>query len=121
MALTLHDFQMAMGEHVCQAAQERVEIRAISYNSKEVVPGALFFCKGNHFKPSYLKEALERGAVAYVAETDFGEDVPHILVDNMRHILAPCARLFYGDPRNQGEILYGLVSQVHFVGLLQKA
>lgn len=105
MALTLHDFQMAMGEHVCQAAQERVEIRAISYNSKEVVPGTLFFCKGNHFKPSYLKEALERGAVAYVAETDFGEDVPHILVDNMRHILAPCARLFYGDPQKKLQLL----------------
>ena len=47
---------------------EFAPITAISYNSADVEPGALFICKGNHFKSTYLLDAIEKGASAYIAE-----------------------------------------------------
>ena len=46
-------------------------ITQVTYDSREVIPGALFICKGLHFTPAYLGEAVAKGAVAYVCE------VPH--------------------------------------------
>ena len=39
-------------------------IEYISCDSGDVRPGTLFLCKGAHFKDQYLKEAIEKGAVA---------------------------------------------------------
>ena len=44
-------------------------VELVSYNSKEVVPGTLFICKGAHFKRSFLADAARRGAFAYISET----------------------------------------------------
>lgn len=40
---------------------------SVSYDSRKVKSGTLFFCKGN-FLPKYLASAKEKGAIAYVAE-----------------------------------------------------
>lgn len=99
MTVRLFALQEAMGEHVLSPAKYDKTIRSIAYDSKKVEEGALFFCKGKNFKKAYLEEALQRGAVAYVAEQDFDMDVECIKVDNMRNVLAPCARLFYDNPQ----------------------
>ena len=44
------------------------EVALVSCDSREVVPGTLFICKGAHFKVDYLRAAQERGAFAYLAE-----------------------------------------------------
>lgn len=100
MTVTLFSLQQAMGEHVLEGAQKDRPIQAIAYDSKKVTAGTLFFCKGKNFKKAYLEEALHRGAVAYVSEQAYQVDADCILVDNMRHVLAPCARLFYGNPQD---------------------
>lgn len=100
MTATLFSLQQAMGQHVLDGAKQDRPIQAIAYDSKTVTTGTLFFCKGKNFKKAYLEEALQRGAVAYVAEEDFRVNAERILVDNMRHVLAPCARLFYGNPQD---------------------
>ncbi|MBY0584363.1 UDP-N-acetylmuramoyl-L-alanyl-D-glutamate--2,6-diaminopimelate ligase [Murdochiella sp. Marseille-P8839] len=100
MTATLFLLQQAMGQHVLDGAKQDRPIQAIAYDSKTVTAGTLFFCKGKNFKKEYLEEALQRGAVAYVAEEDFRVNADRILVDNMRHVLASCARLFYGNPQD---------------------
>jgi hypothetical protein len=61
---------------------EKQEIRYLTYNSKAACPGTLFICKGAAFKVDYLKEAIRRGAVAYVASQLYPleSSVPCLLV-----------------------------------------
>lgn len=67
-------------------------------NSKDVRAGAFFVCKGFTFKREYLEMAAEKGALLYMAETDFGVGIPHILVSDIRRAASLAARWFYGNP-----------------------
>ena len=74
-------------------------VALVSYDSREVVPGTLFICKGAHFKPEFLQGAKDKGAMAYVSLTPYPEvDLPCILVTDMRRTIAPLADLFYNHP-----------------------
>ena len=79
---------------------ETAPVVLLTYNSKEVVPGTLFICKGLNFKEQYLQEALEKGAIAYVSETAYAsfEDVPHLLVSDIRKAMPPLADLAFNSP-----------------------
>lgn len=84
----------------CQHDVEGVEDEPVvfaTYDSKEVVEGTLFVCKGAHFKPAYLVEALEKGAFCYVSEKAFEEagDAPCILVGDIRRTMALIAARYY--------------------------
>ena len=74
---------------------------AVSYDSRKVKPGTLFFCKGN-FRPNYLTMAREKGAIAYVAEQEYpeGQDLPAIIVKNEQKTMALLGAAFYGFPQN---------------------
>jgi len=74
-------------------------IRHISFDSNDMVFGTLFICKGAHFSPIYLADALEHGAIAYVSETSFeadGIEAPHLLVSDIRKAMPLIADMFYG-------------------------
>ena len=71
-------------------------VTQVTYDSREVVPGALFICKGVHFEPDYLRQAIGRGAVAYISETICADvDVPAIQVTDIREAIAQAGALFY--------------------------
>lgn len=70
-------------------------ISCLTYDNRSVSGTALFLCKGAHFKEEYLRDALSRGAVAYVSETPYGVDAPRILVTDIRHAMVVLGRLFY--------------------------
>lgn len=81
------------------SADFHAEIRDVSYNSLEARQGTLFICKGANFKPEYLKDALQKGAAAFICEegsavaTACGTDetlhgVPHIFVNNIRRAIS---------------------------------
>lgn len=72
-------------------------VEYLTYNSKQVTEGTLFICKGAAFKAEYLDEAIERGAIAYVSEKkyDTKNDVPYILVDDIRKAMPPLAEMFH--------------------------
>ena len=80
-----------------------IPITHLSYDSRNVKAGTLFFCKGAHFEPEYLAQAVKAGAVAYVSEQDYSEflasaglpEVPILLVREIRPAIADCAALFY--------------------------
>ena len=74
-------------------------VALVSYDSREVVPGTLFLCKGAHFKPEFLEMAQERGALAYVSHVPYPQSgLPCLQVHDMRSAIAPLADLFYGHP-----------------------
>lgn len=72
-------------------------ITYLTYNSKAVVPGTLFICKGAAFKSEYLAEAVRRGAVAYVSEKTYEleQPVPCLLVKDIRKAMPPLAEKFF--------------------------
>lgn len=78
---------------------------AIGCDSKSAVPGTLFFCKGVRFRAEYLQDAADLGACAYIAEKDFGVDLPHLLVSDVRRAMPLVAREFYNRP----DLAYPLV------------
>ncbi len=81
-------------------------VELVSYNSREVVPGTLFICKGAHFKPAFLADAARRGAFAYVSETPYPEiALPCIQVGDMRRTLAPLAVKYYNDPARKLKVI----------------
>lgn len=78
----------------------------VSYDSRKVEPGTLFFCKGN-FLPKYLTMAKEKGAIAYVAEQEYpeGDDLPAIIVKDEQKAMALLGAAFYGFPQNELTII----------------
>ena len=78
-----------------------LSIRAVGCNSAAVTPGMLFFCKGARFKEEYLRDALRKGAAAYVSETDYGLPVPRILVSDVRRAMPLIAHRFYNAPETK--------------------
>ena len=81
-------------------------VSLVSYDSREVVPGTLFICKGAHFKPEFLEMARDRGAMAYVSEVVYPQvELPCILVSDMRRTIAPLADLFYDHPSGSLKVI----------------
>ncbi len=77
-----------------------IEITSLAYDSRSVVPGALFFCvRGGHSDGhDHAADALTRGAVALVVERPLGLGVQELLVPSARAAMADAAVRFYGDP-----------------------
>ena len=78
-------------------ALARQIVDCFGYDNREVHGSSLFMCKGAHFKEEYLRDALSRGAVAYVAEHAFDVDAPRLLVSDIRHALVVLGRLYYNN------------------------
>ena len=87
--------------------QEERIIKGLTYNSKAANKDTLFVCKGASFKKEYLKEALSLGASSYVSEEkyDLEEEVPYIIVTDIRKAMAALADLFYNSPQDQLKII----------------
>jgi acetylglutamate kinase len=84
----------------------RAMVSLVSYDSRQVVPGTLFLCKGAHFKPEFLQMAKEKGAMAYVSLTPYPQvELPCILVNDMRRTIAPLADLYYGHPSGKLNVI----------------
>ena len=81
-------------------------VKLVSYDSREVIPGTLFLCKGAHFKGEFLQSAKDRGAIAYVSTAPYPEvDLPCIPVNDMRAAIAPLADLFYDHPSGKLKVI----------------
>ncbi|MFL5817161.1 MAG: UDP-N-acetylmuramoyl-L-alanyl-D-glutamate--2,6-diaminopimelate ligase [Conexibacter sp.] len=94
-----------MGSAVAESGD--VEISALAYDNRQVVPGTLFFCvrgftrDGHEFAP----DAVVRGAAALVVERPLGLGVPEVLVDSARAAMAPAAARFNGDPTAELDVV----------------
>jgi UDP-N-acetylmuramoyl-L-alanyl-D-glutamate--2,6-diaminopimelate ligase len=76
------------------------EVSYLTYNSKEMKEGGIFVCKGAHFSTSYLKEAIDLGAICYISETPYETGVagfPYIIVNDIRLSMALLGNFYYGE------------------------
>ena len=78
-------------------------ITALEYDSRKVVPGALYFAlPGMHTDGhSYIDEAIIKGAAAIVCESKPGKvktGVVYLQVKDSRFSMSPVAAAFYGFP-----------------------
>ena len=92
-------------------------------DSKKAVPGSMFVCKGNHFKPEYLSDAVSHGAVCYVSEKKYDIDIPCIIVFDVRAALAELSDMYYGSPYKDLDIIgvtgtKGKTTAIHFIKAL---
>ena len=102
MAAILADLVAAL-PHARVLGDTPLPIEAIACDSRRVVPGSLFVAyrgvaRDGH---AYVPEALERGAVAVVAERDLPEvagQVPLIIVPSGREALAYLSAAWLGFP-----------------------
>jgi UDP-N-acetylmuramoyl-L-alanyl-D-glutamate--2,6-diaminopimelate ligase len=78
----------------------RVEITELAYDTRQVIPGTLFFCVPGFTRDGheFAGEAIARGAVALVVERPLKTGVPEIIVDSVRAAMAPAAAHFFCDP-----------------------
>ncbi|MDR3072117.1 MAG: UDP-N-acetylmuramoyl-L-alanyl-D-glutamate--2,6-diaminopimelate ligase [Clostridiales Family XIII bacterium] len=95
-------------------AKADTTVKALSYDSRSVTPGTIFFCKGAHFSPDYLHMALEKGAIAYVCEPALAgrlsdsiapSEIPGIVVTDVRTAITNAAALHYEGLREQLTII----------------
>jgi UDP-N-acetylmuramoyl-L-alanyl-D-glutamate--2,6-diaminopimelate ligase len=78
-----------------------VEISELSYDSRSVAEGALFFCfPGEKLdRHDFAPAAVQAGAAALVVERELPDvEVPQVLVRDARAAMAPLAARFWGEP-----------------------
>jgi UDP-N-acetylmuramoyl-L-alanyl-D-glutamate--2,6-diaminopimelate ligase len=84
-----------------------VEIHELAYDSRDVAPGALFFCvpgaatDGHAFAPA----AVEAGAAALVVERALDLDAPQLVVPSVREAMPRAAVEFFGDPTRELDVV----------------
>ncbi|CAI2588278.1 UDP-N-acetylmuramoyl-L-alanyl-D-glutamate--L-lysine ligase [Apilactobacillus kunkeei] len=104
MALGIDEIKTILTEHgLIQeiVSGEDVSFDEVTYDSRNVKPNTLFFCKGN-FKSEYLAMAKEMGATGYVAEQkyDEGNGLTQIIVNNVQKAMSLVGAAFYCYPQN---------------------
>ncbi|RDW18466.1 UDP-N-acetylmuramoyl-L-alanyl-D-glutamate--2,6-diaminopimelate ligase [Oceanobacillus arenosus] len=82
---------------------EDVEITDIAIDSRKVQQGSLFICITGFTTDGhqYVKEAVDNGAVAIIAEQEITSSVPVIYVKETQRALAMLAAKFYHYPTHQ--------------------
>ena len=112
MAHTLNDYLTLLErEHLLSApvpeGLDRAQpIALVSCDSRNVVPGTLFVCKGAHFKAEFLDMAQSRGAVAYAREKRWPDSpLPCILLSDLRRAMALMADLCYDHPSGKLKVI----------------
>lgn len=78
------------------------EIKGLTYDSSQAAPQFAFFCKGRHFKPAYLEDAISRGATVYLSENIYEtpKGVTGIVVTNIREAMSLISQAFFGYPQD---------------------
>jgi len=101
-ALKLIDLVMALQNNHMVDGVENQEVLGLAADSRLVKPGDLFVCiPGSRVDAhQFIGQAVERGAVAVVAQKEFSvpAGVGAILVEDSRYALSALADLFYGYP-----------------------
>ena len=82
------------------------DVLDLAYDAHAVGPGMLFFCiRGDRADGhDFAAAAVERGAVAVVAERPLELRVPQVLVSSVRQAMPRAAVAFFGDPSAELEV-----------------
>jgi UDP-N-acetylmuramoyl-L-alanyl-D-glutamate--2,6-diaminopimelate ligase len=101
------EYLLAAVDHVAFAGDETVDVTAIDYDSRRVVPGSLFCCLvgANSDGHLFADDAVSNGAVAILAERRLAVDVPQAIVRDSRSAMAWAATTLNGNPSADVEVI----------------
>ena len=81
------------------AADLTTPVALVSCDSNLVIPRTLFVCKGAKFREDYLRQAMEKGAFAYVSQVPYpAVPLPCLRVSDIRQAMGLLADKAYGHP-----------------------
>ncbi|HEX5656374.1 MAG TPA: Mur ligase family protein, partial [Polyangiales bacterium] len=85
---------------VGRARAEDVAVTGLASDSRRVSPGDAFVALSgrNVDGTKFVAQAIQRGAVAVLAERELEASVPVLVIDNLRQRLGTFAQYVYGDP-----------------------
>src|SRR5262245_36494862 len=98
--MDLERFIAALGVAEVVNAAPGTAVRELAYDTRDVVPGTLFFCvrgstrDGHAFAPT----AAALGAAALVVEHRVDVELPQLVVPDVRRAMPAAATLFFGNP-----------------------
>ena len=80
-----------------------IDVTDLAYDTRSVVPGALFFCVPGHRADGhdFAPEAVERGAEALVVERPLQLRVPQLIVQSAREAMGVAADEFFERPTEE--------------------
>ncbi|MFP7285045.1 UDP-N-acetylmuramoyl-L-alanyl-D-glutamate--2,6-diaminopimelate ligase [Shouchella clausii] len=86
---------------------QSIEIAHLEMDSRLVKQGTLFFCINGYTVDGhdFAKQAVEKGAVAVVAERPLALDVPVVVVRDTKRAMARLASHFYGEPTKRLQLI----------------
>ncbi len=100
-----------------------VTILAVSHDSRQVEPGALYCCvPGEHFDGhDFAEDAARNGATALLVERRIEVDLPQLVVASVRQSMGPAASLVLGEPSRTLTVIgvtgtNGKTTTVHLLG-----
>jgi len=104
--LTLHELLSGVAG-VAMTVSDRIEVAGISYDSRRVRPGEVFFALpgARHDGLAFVAEAVARGAAAVVSALPVEAPVPVVRVPEPRAALAHAACWFYGNPSREMRVV----------------
>ncbi len=88
-----------------EATSEALPVQHVSYDSRQLSKNTFFICKGKNFKRQYLLGAIDRGAIAYLADKDLEVDLPGIIVCDLRRALTLCTQRYFEWPQRSLSII----------------
>lgn len=107
----LGDYYQLLIRHGLLAEENAVSIdltrpvALVTCDSRLVIPGTLFVCKGAGFQVKYLLDAMDQGVFAYVSEKIFPEvPLPCIQVTDIRTAMGLIADMAYHHPSGRLQI-----------------
>jgi UDP-N-acetylmuramoyl-L-alanyl-D-glutamate--2,6-diaminopimelate ligase len=82
------------------------DVLDLAYDTRQVVPGTLFFCvRGAHADGhAFAPTAAAASAVALVVEKPVEVALPQLVVPDVRAAMPPAAALFFGEPTRELEV-----------------
>jgi UDP-N-acetylmuramoyl-L-alanyl-D-glutamate--2,6-diaminopimelate ligase len=85
---------------VGSARAEDVLVKGLASDSRRVSPGDAFAALSGRSVDGakFVAQAIQRGAVAVLAERELEASVPVLVIDNLRQRLGTIAQYVYGDP-----------------------
>lgn len=112
MSITINSCLLLLKEHHLLKSsaiqgQLNTPMTNISFDSRKVKKGCIFFCKGDHFRPAFLTMAKDKGAITYVAEKPMveGTGLNAFIVRNVTKAMAVIAAAFYDFPQDDLNVL----------------
>jgi UDP-N-acetylmuramoyl-L-alanyl-D-glutamate--2,6-diaminopimelate ligase len=88
-------------------SKENPVISSVEMDSREVKPGSLFICIKGYTVDGhdYVQQAIEKGAVAIIAEKPLQASVPVVLVSDTKRTMAVLADFFYQHPTQKLQLI----------------